>query len=261
MLNATLTVTGKELLDHARDSRALGSALLYALMGPAVVGLLLIATPPAADGQSRSAAVLPVMAAVFTLAAAFSGCMSVSMDLVAGERERRSLLPLLVNAVARFELIAGKWLAASVFAAAGALVTLTAFVAVFALSPAVAAPGAGILLIVPPLASLALFAAALELAVSTQCKNVKEANTYLSLLIFVVIGIGMWLAFRNGTASGLSLLLPVVGQEQLLELALSGQALPLAQTAGLTLVTLAAAVAPIAWAASALQRDAIVYGH
>jgi hypothetical protein len=29
MLNATLTVAGKELIDHARDTRALGSAMLY----------------------------------------------------------------------------------------------------------------------------------------------------------------------------------------------------------------------------------------
>lgn len=265
MLNAGLAVARKELLDHARDKRALASAALYALMGPAAVGLMLFAASAASNaagtGESRSAVVVPVMAAVFVLAGAFSGSMSVSMDMIAGERERRSLLPLLVNGVSRFELVAGKWLAASVFAAAGALVTLGSFVAVFAVSPAVPAPGAGILLAVPPLVSLAVLAAALELAVSTQCRNVKEANTYLSLLIFVVIGIGMWLAFRAGPSNTDSFLVPIVGHEWLLVRALAGDALSLMETAGLTLTTLAASGVPIAWAAMALQRDAIVYGQ
>ena len=57
MLNATLTVAGRELIDHARDTRCAGVRDALSLMGPAVVGLLLFATPTATDGQTRSAVV------------------------------------------------------------------------------------------------------------------------------------------------------------------------------------------------------------
>lgn len=261
MLNASFTVARKELMDHARDKRALVSTALYALMGPAAVVLMLLAAPDRGNDNASGNVVIAIMAAVFTLVGAFSGSISVTMDMIAGERERRSLLPLLVNAVSRFELVVGKWLAASVFATVGALVTLGTFALAFAFLPAVPVPGTGILLVVPPLASLAVFAAALELAVSTQCRNVKEANTYLSLLIFVVIGVGMWLAFRTSPANDALLRLPLIGHEQQLKLAFSGTAPSLAATAGLTLTTLAASLIPVAWASRALRRDAIVYGH
>src|ERR1039458_3641612 len=49
------------------------------------------------------------MMSVFTLVAAFVGGMNVAMDTVAGERERQSLLPLLMNRVRRREIVVGKW--------------------------------------------------------------------------------------------------------------------------------------------------------
>ena len=43
MLNQTLVVARKEILDGIRDVRSVVSSLLYALMGPLVVGLVSIA--------------------------------------------------------------------------------------------------------------------------------------------------------------------------------------------------------------------------
>ena len=83
------------------------SALLFSLMGPLVVGLVSLA--PGIKGSGG--AVLVGLMSVFTLVAAFSGGMNVAMDTVAGERERRSLLPLLLNAVDRRDVVVGKWLA------------------------------------------------------------------------------------------------------------------------------------------------------
>ena len=48
---------------------------------------------------------------------------------------------------------------------------------------------------------LVLFAAALELLISTWCRNIKEAHTYLSLVIFLPMGIGMFLIFFPHMAS------------------------------------------------------------
>src|ERR1039458_2267716 len=60
---------------------------------------------------ARVDGVLIGMMSVFTLVAAFVGGMNVAMDTVAGERERQSLLPLLMNRVRRREIVLGKWLA------------------------------------------------------------------------------------------------------------------------------------------------------
>jgi sodium transport system permease protein len=95
-------------------------------MGPLVVGVVMLARVqgPANAGMQF---VLPLMASVFAMMAAFSGGMSVAMDTVAGERERRSLLPLLLSPASRAELVLGKWLATTVFAAAGAIANFIAF--------------------------------------------------------------------------------------------------------------------------------------
>lgn len=74
MLTRSLVVARKEIRDHARDRRALASAALSALMGPAVVLIVLIATGPAsAEAKGRS---WVTMAAVFALMSGFTGAMT-----------------------------------------------------------------------------------------------------------------------------------------------------------------------------------------
>jgi sodium transport system permease protein len=70
---------------------------MYALMGPAVIFMVSMAVRMAVGKD----AVLIGMMSIFTLVAAFVGGMNVAMDTVAGERERQSLLPLLMNPVRR----------------------------------------------------------------------------------------------------------------------------------------------------------------
>ncbi len=253
-----LVVARKELLDHVRDGRALASTALYTLMGPIIVWLVFSMSPERGDGSG--AVRMAVMAAVFTLVAAFSGGMSVAMDMIAGERERRSLLPLLMNSASRFEIVVGKWLAASVFASGGCLFALLAFVLVFGVTPAASVPGASVLLVIPGLIALALLAAALEILVSSACRSLKEANTYLSILIFVVIGVGMWLAFDPRPGLGWSLA-PVVGQQRALQIALANGNLPLWELAGAGVASVVAALLLVIGAGQLFQRDAIIYGN
>ena len=93
MLMQPCVVARKELIDHARDVRSVALSALYALMGPAVMLLAFFQRGPV-DASSPLTKVLPMMAAVFALMAAFTGSMAAAMDTVAGERERRSLVPL-----------------------------------------------------------------------------------------------------------------------------------------------------------------------
>ncbi|HEY7670697.1 MAG TPA: ABC transporter permease subunit [Gammaproteobacteria bacterium] len=260
MLKNAWTVAQKELVDHLRDGRALVSTAMYTLMGPLVVGLVVFAMGSAGNGAG--ARIFPVMASVFALVAAFSGSMSMAIDMIAGERERRSLLPLLMNSVSRAEIVLGKWLAASVFAAGGLLVNLLAFSAVLAFASAATVDGQLLLLaMIPALVTLVFAAAALQILVSTMCRNLKEANTYLSMLIFAVMALGMWLAFRPQSAADWWFLAPVAGQQVLLQIGFANGELPVLESLVLAATTAASTILALVGAGKLMRRDAVVYGN
>ena len=52
MLNPTLVIARKEIVDSLRDVRSIISALMYALMGPLVVLLVSIGTRAVSSGAS-----------------------------------------------------------------------------------------------------------------------------------------------------------------------------------------------------------------
>jgi ABC-type Na+ efflux pump permease subunit len=190
MYDPRLIVARKEIRENLRDVRSLASSALYVLMGPLVVLLVSFGIQPGQAGSGGG--VLFGMMSVFALVAAFVGGVNVAMDSIAGERERRSLLPLLLNPVPRRDILVGKWIATGVFSAAGLAINMAAFAAVFAVSRmAFGIPPVALLCLLP----LALFAAALELLISTTCRSAKEAHTYLSLLVLLPMGVGMFLVF------------------------------------------------------------------
>jgi sodium transport system permease protein len=261
MLSPPMLIARKELMDHLRDGRSLLSSVLYALMGPVVVSLASFSLPASSQASSGPSP-LPGLISVFTLAAAFTGGMSVAMDTIAGERERRSLVPLLLNPVSRRDITVGKWLAISAFSAAGLIVTILGFAATWAIakmpSPAnwpylVLTLGAGLL-------PLTLLSAAVELLISTACRGVKEAQTYLSLLVFLPMLLGMALVFFPHAAKPWLYFVPVAGQQLALQQSIQGAAADLLQPLVLGWTTIAAAVLIVMAAANRLQRDDIVYG-
>lgn len=248
MLGHALIVARKEIRDHLRDTRSLVSSAFYALMGPLVVGMVSIAV----RGE-KSSAVLLSMASVFALVATFVGGMNVAMDSIAGERERRSLLPLLMNPILRRDVVLGKWLAISCFALAGVAINLLGFAIVVGFSFTL------LIAVTLALIPLVLFAAAVELLISTWCRNIKEAHTYLSLIVFLPMGIGMFLVFFPHMATRW-LWLPVGGQQLLIDLLTKGTRVPILSSLALSLITAASAAALLLAAAKLLHRDEFVYG-
>ena len=249
------TIACKELKEALRDRRALLSSGFYCLMGPLVVGMVALAMTTKGEGGASDATLIG-MISVFTLVSAFSGGMNIAMDVMAGERERRSLAPLLGNPVGRLDVVLGKWLAVAAFASAGVLLCLLAFEFVYApgSAPAVAVMLAtGIL----PLAGLA---AAIELALSTVCGSTKEAHTYLSMAVFVPMILGMFAVFFRGPLPGVRAVLPILGQQLQIEQWLRHETIPMAPAAALCAATSAVTAAILIAAACWLERDDAVYG-
>ena len=250
MLSQALIVARKEVTDNFRDVRSVISSLLYSLMGPGVVLMV--------SAASRVDMVLIGMMSVFTLVAAFVGGMNVAMDTVAGERERQSLLPLLLNPVPRRDLVIGKWLAVSVFSMAGLTINLAGFA--FVLGSRAAVHGLHPLLLATGILPLALLAASLQMLLSTVCRAAKEAQTYLSMLVFLPMGLGMFQVFFPGAARSWYVFVPVVGQQLQLESWMKGGAARLQGAVALGLLTAVAALLVLLAAANRLHRDEIVYG-
>ena len=199
---------------------------------------------------------------VFALVSAFTGGMAVAMDITAGERERRSLVPLLLTPIATRDLVLGKWLATCAFALGALALNLAGVAAVMALR----APGSFAANAVPlaswvllGLAPLACFAAALLLLASAACRTTKEATNWLTFVVFAPMLVGMFLVFYPVSANGW-LAVPVVGQQLIALRALGGAPAPLVYGLSLALVTAAATIPALAGVATVLNRDQVLAG-
>jgi sodium transport system permease protein len=122
---------------------------------------------------------------------AFTGGMHLAIDSTAGEKERRSLEPLLINPVPRWQIMTGKMLATTVFAFTSLGLTLIAFRFALPHMPTgalgvdlslTAEAVAGILLVVGP---VAILAAALLTLLATYARSFREAQSYMGLVILI----------------------------------------------------------------------------
>jgi len=118
-----LVVFHKEVRDGLRDRRSVFSALTFCWLGPLLVGVLW--------KQPTALALLPA----FLIISAFTGAMNIANDTTAGERERNSLEPLLMNPVRLSDLVFGKFLATCSFSLACVALTLLFALAVLYATP------------------------------------------------------------------------------------------------------------------------------
>ena len=163
---------------------------------------------------------------VFVLIAAFFGSMHVCIDATAGERERRSLEALLVQPVSAFSLVVGKWLVAAGYGLFGVALTLTAMGILLPMAPlgelgiSYQPTPQSVLTMFALIAPLALLASGLQMLAASYAKSFKEAQTYLSLLMFVPMVPAMAVSFLQLDAEPWMFAVPVLGQQQLLSDAL-----------------------------------------
>jgi sodium transport system permease protein len=255
MTTLALAVAGKEIRDHARDVRSLLSSALMALMGPAVV--FLVSLSDRTRGP-EGAPVLLGMLSVFALVSAFAGAIDIAMDSTAGERERRSLVPLLLNPVPRSDVLIGKWIAVSAFALAALALNAAGLVAVLAwAAPVLLAARASHIFfwIAAGLVPLALFGAAVNLLVSVVCRTTKEAHSALRYLAFAPMMAGMFVVFFPSKIGQAWFVIPIVGQQVLIGLR---EQAPASHAAVLAAVTIGAAAMALFGAARVLDRDDIL---
>jgi sodium transport system permease protein len=140
--------------------------------------------------QSRGMLVM-IMLPYVLMITAFTGGMHLAIDSTAGEKERKSLEPLLINPVPRWQIMLGKMSATATYAFASLTLTLVAFRFAFPLLPTGAlgvdlnlsakAIG-GILLAVGP---VVILAAAMLTTLAALAKSLREAQSYMGLVFMI----------------------------------------------------------------------------
>ena len=155
------------------------------LLRPLVVDELDVSTP-----ASRSALMLGVLT-YFLLFATLTGGLHLAIDTTAGERERKSLEPLLTLPVARSSLIVGKMTATVCYMLSSLALTLVAFTIALKQMPLEQigmsstfgfATAAVAFLLLAPFAPLG---AALMTTVASFTKTYREAQTYLTFVLLI----------------------------------------------------------------------------
>ena len=143
-----------------------------------------------ASDQKRTANVLNFIP-IYVLMAAFVAGLGIAIDGTAGERERKSLEPLLINPIRPIDIIFGKWFASGTFALLGMLATLVlCVVAMFALpieeiglSFEISTKQALALLMVS--LPVPYIAASLQILLGLFAKSFKDAQSYIGILVIL----------------------------------------------------------------------------
>ncbi len=194
-----------------------GMRLIARGVSPAVAAALKMDDVEVSNAQQRAATVFNIIP-MFLILSAFTAGMQIATDSTAGERERNSLEPLLLNPVPRWQLVTGKWLAAATGAFAGMLLTLVVTSNVLSRLPLedlgvryhLGREEMGVLVLA--ICPIALLAPAIQMYLACFAKSFKEAQSYMGFLVFAITIPGVMSTFYPITNRPWLHPIPIVGQ-------------------------------------------------
>jgi sodium transport system permease protein len=199
----------------------------------------------------------------FVLMAVLTGALNAALDTTAGERERGSLEPLLMNPAERWVLVLGKW------GAVASVGMLIAVLACFSFLPgqwllrsdtlaAMFQYGVReVMLFLVVLLPFAAAASALLMAVAIRCKTFKEAQASTTVVMLAASLLPLINVFSLGEESPWYLWVPALAQNVLMTHVLRGEAFDAAQLAVPMLVCDVLATGGVWFVARTLRSAAV----
>lgn len=240
------------------------AALTLALRGVSVDVLepLRVEDRDLASTQTRATQITGMLP-YFVMMAVLYGALNAALDTTAGERERGSLEPLLMNPLERWVLVLGKWAAvASVGMLIAVLSSLSFLPGQWLLrSDTLAAMfqyglrEASMFLVV--LLPFAAAVSALLMAVAIRCKSFKEAQASATVVMLAASLLPLIAVFSLGSESPWYLWVPALAQNVLMTHVLKGETLSAAQLAPPLVVCVAVAVLGVWFVARTLRSAAV----
>jgi sodium transport system permease protein len=231
---------------------------------PEIMSPVLVETRDLATSAQHAASLLH-MVPMFVLLAIFVGAMQVAIDATAGERERGSLEPLLLHPVSTEIIAIGKWAIAALMSLAAGALTLTLTVLTLpllptealgvrvTLAPEMALTIAALLLPMAPMAAGALLFAA------SFARSFKEAQTWLSALLFIPMLPGLLGSTWQLEAAPWMWPVPALGQHVLAVAALRGEPVSWLALASAGSVCLLVAALGVLGTARMLRRERALF--
>ncbi|HEX4052555.1 MAG TPA: ABC transporter permease subunit [Steroidobacteraceae bacterium] len=222
-------------------------------LSPTLSAPIVIAARDQATPQGRGALMF-AMLPYFLVFTALIGGMWLAIDSTAGERERGSLEPLLINPVPRDRILLGKVLATALFGLASLTLGSIAFMVAgwflpgdqiglsFNLGPRVV--GA----ILPVMLPLVLLIAVTEILVTAFAKTAREAQAHMALVQILPAITSVVLSFAPIKSALWMYAVPLLGQQLIILRLLRGESIATLAAILAAVFTLAAALV-VFWAA------------
>ena len=250
-----------QLLNRFSQERATLSLVLRGV-SVALLSPIKVQERDLANSQTR-AAQFTGMLAFMVLLAVVTGALNAALDTTAGERERGSLEPLLMNPVPPWVLALGKW---------GAVATVSMLIAV--LSCLSFLPGQWLLrsdtlqamfqfglretaLFLLVLLPFAAASSALLMAVAIRCKSFKEAQANSTVVMLLVSMLPLVALFNQTGEQAWHLWVPALAQNTLMLRVLRGDGFSTVQMAIPLLVCVLITVASLMFLASRMRQAAV----
>lgn len=187
-------------------------------LSPSVTRPLVVANRDQSTAQARGGMMFSMLPYFFILGA-FIGGMALAIDTTAGERERQSLEPLFANPVPRSKILLGKLSATGAFAFTTLLLSIIAFSVAGLFMPT---DKLGMSLQIGPrfalltllvMLPLVFLISSLQTLAAAFAKTFREAQTYLSLLMFVPAVPTMLMSIFPFKTQTWMYVVPLVGQQ------------------------------------------------
>lgn len=235
-------------------------------VSPVVVTPIRIDDREVSTAQQRAAVILNFIP-LFIVLAAFTGGMQIASDSTAGERERGSLEPLLVNPAPRSAIAGGKWLASALSASLSVAVTTTLCLLLLRLIPLqdlgirFRLGSVQVVSLLGAVLPLCLLSTAIQTYLSTFARSFKEAQTYMGYLIMVPTLPGLLSSVYPIASQPWMYPIPILGQHLLATDTLGGKTPAPVMFALAALAAVALAAVLIGFTTRMLRNERVVLGR
>jgi sodium transport system permease protein len=232
---------------------------------PRIVDAVSVESVDVSTSQSQGARML-AMAPYLIIVSLFVGGMYLAIDSTAGERERGSLEPLLINPIGPAELVLGKAAAVLLFTFVALAETLAGFAAILNLVPLerylgvqMSLPPRALVSILLASAPLMVFVVALQMTIASYTGSFKEAQNYISAMLLIPAIPALLMAILPVKESLWLALLPTVGQQLFINQILRGEAVHTSHLWISSIATSAAAAILLALVVRRYSREAVLF--
>lgn len=220
-----------------------------------------------AQPRKMSGAFLGRLIGFLLLIFLFNGAMYAAVDTTAGEKERHTLEVLLSSSAGRTEIVSAKVMVALLTSVGTTVLSMASYaIALYVMQTPGARGGSGFVFPTDPLTLIllavlivpvAIVAASVSVAAATPARSSREAMSYLTPGLFIVMTLGM-IPLMNDDASLAVAIMPFANFAQTLREVLAGEVTPLFYAATLASNLVYSAVA-IALAVRAFTNERILF--